>query len=63
MVVWRLYHNFYPQFDISYIRMLVDILDNTSQYGMKQHHLHITQQSNGVGVRFVHGDDGVGAFN
>ena len=43
---------------IFYIRMRVDFGQCTS-YGTNQHQPYITQQSNGVGVRFLSGDDGV----
>ena len=37
-------------------------MDNNSPNGMNQRHTCITQQSNGVGVRFLHVDDGLGSF-
>ena len=38
------------------------IWDNTTSYGTNQRQPYITQQSNGVGVRFLCGDDGREAF-
>jgi len=38
------------------------IMDNASPYGTNQHHTSMTQQSNGVGVRFLCGDDECEAF-
>ena len=43
---------------IFYIRMRVDFGQCTS-YGTNQHQPYITQQSNGVGVRFLCGVDGL----
>ena len=37
-------------------------MDNNSPNGMNQRHTCITQQSNGVGVRFLYVDDGLGSF-